>query len=75
MIDRKAKLSLSRQVRVLGISRGCIYYQPQPVGDADLKVVHRIDQLHTELPFAGSRMLKGLLVQEGFVVGVFTSPR
>lgn len=69
MIDRKAKLSLSRQAKVLGISRGSIYYQPQPVGEADLKLMHRIDQLHMEFPFAGSRMLKGLLVQEGFIVG------
>jgi putative transposase len=69
MIDRNAKLSLSRQARVLGISRGSIYYQPQPVGYADLQLMHRIDQLHMEFPFAGSRMLKGLLVQEGFVVG------
>jgi len=54
---------------VLGISRGSIYYQPQPVGEADLKLMHRIDQLHMEFPFAGSRMLKGLLVQEGHTVG------
>ena len=69
MIDRKSKLSLSRQAKVLGISRGSIYYQPQPVGAADLKLMRRIDQLHMEFPFAGSRMLKGLLVQEGFEVG------
>nr|WP_323772525.1 IS3 family transposase [Antarctobacter sp.] len=69
MIDRTAKLSLSRQARVLGISRGSIYYSPQPVTDADLKLMHRIDQLHMEFPFAGRRMLQGLLVQEGFVVG------
>ena len=31
--------------------------------------MHRIDKLHMELPFAGSRMLQGLLVQEGFKVG------
>jgi len=69
MIDRNAKLSLSRQSKVLGISRGSIYSQPQPVGGTDLKLMHRIDQLHMEFPFAGSRMLKGLLVQEGFTVG------
>lgn len=69
MIDRKAKLSLSRQAKVLGISRGSIYYQPQPVTDADLKLMHRIDQLHMEFPFASSRMLQGLLVQGGFIVG------
>ena len=55
MIDRGAKLSLSRQAKVLRISRGRIYYQPQPVGAADLKLMHRIDQLHMEFPFAPSR--------------------
>ena len=31
--------------------------------------VPRGDKLHTEFPFAGSRMLQGLLFQEGFKVG------
>lgn len=38
------------------------------MSDADLKLMHRIDKLHMEFPFAGSRMLRGLLVQEGFKV-------
>ena len=54
---------------LLGISRGSVYYQPRPVSDADLKLMHRIDKLHTEFLFAGSRMLHGLLAQEGSVVG------
>ena len=62
MIDRTAELSVSRQAIVLGISRGSVYYQPRPVSDADLKLLHRIDKLHMEFPFAGSRMLQGLLV-------------
>ena len=69
MIDPAAKLSVSRQAIVLGISRGAVYYKPRPVSDADLKLMHRIDKLHMEFPFAGSRMLQGLLVQEGFKVG------
>ncbi len=69
MIDPTAKLSVSRQAIVLGISRGSVYYKPRPVSDADLKLMHRIDKLHMEFPFAGSRMLRGLLVQEGFKVG------
>ena len=69
MIDPTAKLSVSRQAIVLGISRGSVYYKPRPVSDADLKLMHRIDKLHMEFPFAGSRMLQGLLVQEGFRVG------
>jgi putative transposase len=69
MIDNSAKLSVSRQAILLGISRGSVYYQPRPVSDADLKLMHRIDKLHTAFPFAGSRMLQGLLVQERFKVG------
>jgi putative transposase len=69
MIGRTAELSVSRQAILLGISRGSIYYQNRPVSDADLKLMHRIDKLHMEFPFAGSRMLQGLQVQEGFSVG------
>jgi putative transposase len=69
MIDPKSQLSISRQAGMLGISRGSVYYQPRPASDADLKLMRRIDELHMELPFAGSRMLQGLLVQEGFKVG------
>lgn len=69
MIDRTAKLSVGRQATMLGISRGSVYYKPRPVLDADLKLMHRIDKLHMEFPFAGSRMFRGLLVQEGFKVG------
>jgi putative transposase len=69
MIDAGAKLSISKQARILGISRGAVYYQPHPVSDADLKLMKRIDQLHLDHPFAGSRMLQGILVREGFRVG------
>ena len=69
MIDPTAKLSVSRQAIMLGISRGSVYCKPRPVSEADLKLMHRIDKLHMEFPFAGSRMLQGLLVQEGFKVG------
>ena len=69
MIDNSARLSVSRQAILLGIRRGSVYYQPRPVSDADLKLMHRIDKLHMVFPFAGSRMLQGLLLQEGFAVG------
>ena len=69
MIDRDHKLSVSRQAKALGISRGSVYYLPRPMSDADLKLMRRIDELHLEYPFAGSRMLKGLLQAEGHKVG------
>ena len=47
-------------------SRGAVYDKPRPVSDADLRLMYRIDKLHMEFPFAGSRMLRCLLDQEGF---------
>ncbi len=69
MIDRLHALPLSRQAEELGISRGSVYYQPQPVSATDLALMRRMDELHLEYPFAGSRMLRDLLVAEGFTVG------
>ena len=69
MIDRDHGLSVSRQAKALGISRGSLDYQPRPVSAADLALMRRMDELHLEYPFAGSRMLKGLLQSEGHKVG------
>jgi putative transposase len=69
MIDRQHELSVSRQARELGISRGSIYYLPRATSVADLALMRRIDELHLDYPFAGSRMLQGLLIAEGYEVG------
>ena len=61
MIDRKHDLSITRQAEVLRISRSSVYYLPRPVPDADLAIMRRLDRRHLEYPFAGSRMLRGLL--------------
>lgn len=69
MIDREHDLPITRQTEVLKISRGSVYYLPRPVSSADLAVMRRLDQLHLEFPFAGSRMLRGLLAAEGGKIG------
>ncbi len=69
MMDRQHDLSLACQSRLLGISRGSFYYQPRPTSKTTLTLMRRVDELHMDFPFAGSRMLKGLLRQEGFTVG------
>ena len=69
MNNRDHKLSLTRQAELLGISRGSLYYEARPVCEDDLKLMRRIDELHMEYPFVGSRMMKGLLHQEGFTAG------
>lgn len=69
MIDRSHTLSVIRQAKALGISRGSVYYLPRPVSAADLAIMRRIDELHIAYPFAGSRMLRDLLGGEGIKVG------
>jgi putative transposase len=69
MIDRGHGLALSRQAKILKLSRSSIYYRPRPVSPADLATMRRIDELHLEYPFAGSRMLRDLLGGEGIATG------
>ena len=69
MIDRDHKLPVKRQAQLLDISRGSAYYRPRPVSERDLALMRRIDELHLEHPFAGSRLLSGLLQREGHRVG------
>ena len=53
---------MSRQAKVLGISRGSVYYLPRKASAGDLALMRRIDELHLDYPFAGSRMLQAFLV-------------
>ena len=69
MIDRKHDLPISKQAEVLRISRGSVYYLPRPVSAADLAIMRRLDRLHLEFPFAGARMLQGLLSADGCQIG------
>ena len=69
MIDRTHQLPVTRQAELLNVSRGSVYYLPKPVSEADLNLMRRIDELHLEHPFAGSRMLRDLLRQDGLNVG------
>jgi putative transposase len=70
MIDREHELPIKRQAELLAISRGSVYYQPEPVSEADLRLMRRIDELHLEHPFAGARMqLRDILDREGVRVG------
>ena len=69
MIDRTHDLPITRQAKSLNISRGSVYYLPRPVSACDLAIMRRLDRLHLEFPFAGSRMLRGLLAAEGCKIG------
>ena len=69
MIDRSHELALSTQARLLGVARSTVYREPEPVPASDLAVMRRIDELHLDCPFAGSRMMRSMLVNEGVSIG------
>ena len=69
MIDRGHNLPLGRQAELLGLRRSTLDYWPRPVPAAELAIMRRIDELHLDYSFAGSRMLRDLLRGEGVVIG------
>jgi putative transposase len=69
MIEPAHDLAISKQAKALNISRGSVYYLPRPMPEAELALMRRLDRLHLEFPFAGSRMLRGLLAAEGCKIG------
>ena len=69
MIDRSHDLPITKQAKVLNVSRGSVYYLPRAPSTADLALMRRMDELHLDFPFAGSRMLRDLLSAEGFRTG------
>jgi len=62
-------LSLSRQCRVLAISRSSIYYAPKGESPENLALMRRIDELFMKYPFYGSRQMVRQLLRDGIAVG------
>jgi putative transposase len=58
-------LSVRRQGVLLDLSRAGVYRPKPGVGADDLAVMRRIDELHLELPFYGSRRMMFELNKEG----------
>lgn len=68
MITAGEKLPITRQCALLGIARSTAYYQPQPVSDADTDLMGRIDAIHLEYPFLGSRRICDALADDGIII-------
>jgi putative transposase len=69
MIDRTHKLPVVRQCQILALPRSTAYYRAQETKSEDLVLMRRMDEIHLERPFAGSRMLRDMLRLEGNSVG------
>ena len=62
-------LSLTRQCRLLKISRSSIYYTPVGFDQATIELMHEIDRIFTKYPFFGRRQIAAYLPQSGFSAG------
>lgn len=69
MIDTEHRLPVVRQAQLLELSRSSVYYLPRQTSSEDLALMRRIDELHLEHPFAGSRMMRDFLKAEGHFIG------
>jgi putative transposase len=68
MLDKGAKVSIRRQCELLRVSRSGLYYEPEPTGPDELALMRRIDTLHLERPFYGSRKITEALKAEGYPI-------
>ncbi len=66
MVERPAEdLSVRRQCALLNLARSGVY-RPKPItGADDLSLMRRIDELHLDLPFYGSRRMMFELNKDG----------
>ena len=62
-------LSVSRQCRLLEVSRSTLYYRSAAHSAQTLALMRRIDELYLRYPFYGSRQMVRHLAREGEAVG------
>jgi putative transposase len=66
MVERPGvDLSVRRQCALLNLARSGVYRPKRVIGAGDLALMRRIDELHLELPFYGSRRMTFELNKEG----------
>ena len=68
MIAPNPEISMRRQAELLRVNRSGLYYESAPTDQEELAVMRRLDELHLQLPFYGSRKLALELRQEGVLI-------
>lgn len=63
------KISILEQCEAIGISRSSYYYQPVPMSQGNIKLLHKIDEIATDNSEYGYRFIYEQLKEDGFKVG------
>ena len=61
-------MSVSRQCKLVGISRSSLYYQPVEPAQEDLDLMAMMDRHYLKTPFYGSRRMSAWLRSQGHKV-------
>jgi putative transposase len=70
LVDSKLKtLPMTRQTTLLCISRSSLYYKPVPLSDTNLAILNRMDEIYTNNPEYGYRMIHQHLLEDGYRIG------
>ena len=68
MIEPSHGLSVTRQCRLLALPRSTYYHRPKATPAQTLSLMRRLDELHLEHPWMGSRSLRDQLQREGVII-------
>src|SRR5260221_10798054 len=69
LVEREAPaLPVSRQCRLLSVSRASVYRRPAPVSEEDCTIMALIDRQYLVRPYYGSRRMAAWLATQGHVV-------
>ncbi len=69
MVNKMANISLTRQCKILRISRSSLYYTPTGFSAETLELMRQIDRVFTKYPFFGSRQIAAYLPRVGYHAG------
>ena len=69
MINPEHVLPMTKQCRLLGLSRSGLYYRPVPTSAQDLALMRAIDEIHLRYPYFGSRRIRDTLSDQGYDIG------
>ena len=75
MIQVQEQISLRRQCELLAVGRSGLYYEPVGTSAEELGLMRRIDEIHLQWPFYGSRKLCESLRNEGVQINRKVSVR
>jgi putative transposase len=67
-VEPDGALSVRRQCEILALNRSSLYYESIGPDPEELELMRRIDELHLEFPFYGSRRISRELRSQGLVV-------